>query len=190
MPGRRPRRKHPSKTFRQQPTRTIQEHNKRAKFFSEQRLVLATRNALIYECDARGPRRLALSSRDDWDSACGCPAPHAEDLDMDSWFEGEPVVTTVDYFPGMTSQLSNAYDIISLPRGRREVTEERANKSLLRMFTIIWGGNLIVIKRTSRGCRGAMHITHPEVSLINALVEWSSWLEEEMTIPGASGTSS
>lgn len=132
--------------------------------------MLTARRALVYDVAARRPRFLLLPVRDVWDPACGCPV-HTEDLDTDDWFPDEPVVLQVNAFPGTTCRLGNGYDIICNADYNDEDPTQYPNQSLRRMFSVNWPGNLIVVKRSRRGCRGAMHITGPEVSLINTLVE-------------------
>ena len=75
----------------------------------------------------------------------------------------------VDEFPGTTCDLFGGYEIFFT----RPPASDLPNGLAYKMFRIRWRGNIIVVKR-GRNPRGdAIHITRPEVWLINALVERS-----------------
>lgn len=124
----------------------------------------------MYEVRGVRPRLLLLPSRHDWDPACGCPA-YPEDLDTDDWFTSGQVVSPVHHFPGTRCRLANGYDIISARGRKRAVKNAPLNGTLQQLFSVEWSGTLVVVKRASRHSGRAVHITSPEVSLINAVVE-------------------
>ena len=135
-------------------------------------MVPLARRALLYEVGDTKPRLILLPTRDEWDPACGSPA-HTEDLDTLHWFSRKQQHSPIDTLPVGGARLANGYDIISLPsRYRRSSgrTPERINKTLLRMFSIEWPGNLIIVKRAQRHRGRVVHITPPEISLINSVV--------------------
>ena len=133
------------------------------------------RKVLLYEMNDIRPRLLLLPVSGDWDPACGAP-PYAEDFDTSDWFDGDKqVITEVYSIPGTSCYLSNGYDIVSV---RRSIPErcpsgqsQSPNRTLDRLFGIDWPGNLMVMKRGSRGYGRVVHITTPEVSTINAIVQ-------------------
>ncbi|KAH9854425.1 hypothetical protein C2E23DRAFT_726441, partial [Lenzites betulinus] len=134
-----------------------------------QRLVHVARNALFYPTAGRRPQLLLLPCRDDWDPACGCPA-YVEDLDTDEWMKGKQLVTSVDYFPGTRCRLINGYDIITLTKNAQR-KPRRANETLRCQFAVQWPGALMVVKRARRERGRAIHITAPEIALVNTIVE-------------------
>ena len=127
----------------------------------------------MYEVGDTKPRLILLPTRDEWDPACGSPA-HAEDLDTIHWFSRRQERSSIDTWPGGGADLLNGYEIISLPlRGRRTSTPAPGviNNTLLQLFSVEWPGNLIIVKRGQRHRGRVVHITSPEISLINSVVE-------------------
>lgn len=170
-------------------SRTIQEHNRRVRWFVQQVCGLISRRetftltrselqglthvafkALVYEVGGTRPRLLLLPSRDGWDPACGCPA-YPEDLDTDDWFTSNQTVSSIDHFPGTRCRLANGYDIISASGQKRGRKQPPLNGTLHELFSVDWTGALVVVKRARRHVGRAVHITPPEVSLINVVVE-------------------
>ncbi|KAI0661152.1 hypothetical protein C8Q70DRAFT_912019, partial [Cubamyces menziesii] len=131
------------------------------------RLVHTAIRALIYEVNETKPHLVLLACRDDWDPACGCQ-PHPEDLDTDPWFARREVPCAIDYLPGTRCRLNNGYHIISVPPTSRP---HSPNQTLRNLFSVEWAGTIVVVKRGRRHRAHAVHITPPEVSLINAVVE-------------------
>ncbi|KAI9062915.1 hypothetical protein FKP32DRAFT_1572972, partial [Trametes sanguinea] len=134
-----------------------------------QRLVSVVVKALIYEVDGSRPRQVLLTSREDWDSSCGCPV-HPADLDTDAWFLGRSSVQAINFLPGTRCHLTNGYDLITLSRVSCRSGTSQPNLVLQRLFSMEWPGAIVVVKRGQRHRGGAVNITTPEVSLINSVV--------------------
>ncbi len=170
-----------------------------ASFYSQsiQRTISVARHGLLYHADYPRPRLVLLPIRPEYDPDCGCK-PWPEDFNTDAWFDATPVMSSINYFPGTTCHLKNGYDIFVLPRRVRQDTVPKANKSIDRLFSLQWPGNLVVIKRGFRECGSALHITQSEISLINSLTQrlvgtgrppesrltqhWSRWLQMELRV--------
>ncbi|KAH9848703.1 hypothetical protein C2E23DRAFT_739088, partial [Lenzites betulinus] len=135
-----------------------------------QRVVHTALRVLVYEVTGTRPRLLLLPNRSDWDPACGCPV-YPEDLDTDIWFSSGQACSPVNYFPGTRTRLANGYDILSLGRFRRPRSRISTNKTLRHLFDVEWPGALVVVKRARVHTGRAVHITPPEVSLINVVVQ-------------------
>ncbi|KAI9065716.1 hypothetical protein FKP32DRAFT_1567365, partial [Trametes sanguinea] len=135
-----------------------------------QRLVDVAVYALIYEVDGNRPRRVLLPCRDDWDRGCACPL-HPEDLDVEQFFSDCPRVSSVDCLPGTLCSLANGYTIISVSQTDHYSGATPRNQAIQRQFSIQWLGSLVIIKRGRRHRARAVHITPPEVSLINSVVQ-------------------
>ncbi|OSC96201.1 hypothetical protein PYCCODRAFT_1379581, partial [Trametes coccinea BRFM310] len=136
-----------------------------------QSLIPLARRGLIYETGSARPRLVLLSSREDWDPACGAFAS-AEDLDTDVWFRDSDrfAIVPVTYFPGTECWLRNGFDIVALrPLGDSDPVP--LNTAIRRLFSMDWHGNLLVIKRGRYDSSRAISITPPEISLINAVVQ-------------------
>ncbi len=134
-----------------------------------QRLVHVARYALIYPVKGSRPRRVLLPSKDGWDPACGASAS-TEDLELGQWFRGPQKVNSVDYFPGTRCRLGNGYDIV-FAKCRKRQRPPPINATILSLFSIRWPGALVIIKRARRDYGRVVHITAPEISLINAITQ-------------------
>lgn len=138
-------------------------------------MVPVARRALLYHFADNTPRLVLLGTNDGWDPGCGS-LPYAENFDTSDWFPLNQVISSVTCFPGTTCSLANGYDIFSLRRavGRYKASGRPgsipANQTLRHLFSVEWPGNLLVMKRARHQGR-AVHITAPEVSLINAVVQ-------------------
>ncbi|KAI1789222.1 hypothetical protein LXA43DRAFT_893153, partial [Ganoderma leucocontextum] len=140
-----------------------------------QRLLPVARRALLYETSDTRPRLVLLPVEDEWDPACGAP-PYAEDFDTSCWFGDTPEVVRVHEFPGTSWFLANGFDLF-IPASPPSRSLEAAgrppiNQTLQRLFSVEWRGNIIIMKRSSRDGH-AIHITRPETSLINVLLQRS-----------------
>ena len=138
-------------------------------FTFRQRLVPLARRAVIYEISDTRPRLLLLPPRDDWDPAGGSPV-WAEDLDTDAWI-ATPQTASIDEFPATTCYLANGYNIIFQRRRPTRGSRGALNNTVRTLFSLDWLGNIIVIKRARRDRNQAIHITPPEISVINAVVQ-------------------
>lgn len=134
-----------------------------------QRLIPLARRAVLYETSDTRPRLLLLPPRDDWDADGGSPV-WAEDLDTDAWVRS-PQTASVDELPGTTCYLANGYNIIFQRRRAARGSRGPLNNTVRTLFSLDWLGNIIVIKRARRDRNQAIHITPPEISVINAVVQ-------------------
>ncbi len=140
-------------------------------------MVPLARRALIYQTADNAPHLVLLGTKDEWDPGCGEPA-YAEDFDTSEWLSEDHVISSVTCFPGTGCHLMNGFDIITIRRavGRYSASGPRrsipANQAIRHLFSLEWPGDIIVLKRARYQGR-AVHITAPEVSLINAVVERS-----------------
>ncbi|KAJ3018854.1 hypothetical protein NUW54_g234 [Trametes sanguinea] len=162
----------------------LKQENRRIKWLLQASLIPLARRGLIYETGSARPRLVLLSSREDWDPACGAFAS-TEDLDTDVWFRDSDrfAIVPVTYFPGTECWLRNGFDIVALrPLGDSDPVP--LNTAIRRLFSMDWHGNLLVIKRGRYDSGRAISITPPEISLINAVVQ--RWLEIRSADPSSS----
>ncbi|KAI1782446.1 hypothetical protein LXA43DRAFT_905780, partial [Ganoderma leucocontextum] len=138
-----------------------------------QHLVPVARRALLYQTGDTRPRLVLLPTEDEWEPACGAP-PYAEDFDASGWFDGDHEIVPIYEFPGTGCFLDNGFDIFisAPPKSRNTAARPPINQTLQRLFSVSWRGSLIVMKRSSRD-RRSIHITRPEISLINVVVQRS-----------------
>ena len=138
-----------------------------------QSLLRLARRAVLYHVRDTRPRLVLLPVLDEWDEACGADVG-PEDLDAGGWIpHHRTTISAVDYFPGTTSHLSNGYDIICLqtPSTTRSSRSSPTNNTLNQLFSVEWPGNLVIVKRARYRRDRAVHITPPEISLINTVVQ-------------------
>lgn len=140
-----------------------------------QRFVCGAFNCILYQIGRRYPRLVLIPCNGEYDLASGANAS-TEDLEFSQWFCQRTVITPLGYFPGTDCSLQNSYDIVAVPQPSRDCPEtdstcSRTNTTLDWLFSVPWRGNLIVVKRGRRDPSRVVHITQPELALIDTLVE-------------------
>ncbi|KAI0735611.1 hypothetical protein C8Q76DRAFT_611805, partial [Earliella scabrosa] len=112
---------------------------------------------LIYQVAQSRPKLFLIAHDSEWEPACGAD-PTPDDLKLAHWFGRRHIVSEVNDFPGTNIPLQNSYYILA-------VRQPDPTTMSLR-----WRGNVIVLKRARRDRDRVMHITRPEIALINTLV--------------------
>ncbi|KAI1785500.1 hypothetical protein LXA43DRAFT_899660 [Ganoderma leucocontextum] len=139
-----------------------------------QGLLPVARRALLYGTSDTRPRIVLLPVEEEWDAACGAP-PYAEDFNVSCWFPNDTLeVVPIHQFPGTSLFLENGFNFfITAPlQPSKGAGRPPINQTLQRLFSVEWRGNVIIMKRSSRDGR-AIHITRPETSLINVVLQRS-----------------
>ena len=129
---------------------------------------------LIYQVAQSRPKLFLIAHDSEWEPACGAD-PTPDDLKLAHWFGRRHIVSEVNDFPGTNIPLQNSYYILAVrqpdPTSPRMHTGcAGKNTAIKSTMSLRWRGNVIVLKRARRDRDRVMHITRPEIALINTLV--------------------